>query len=204
MEEEKKYLDYEGLQTYHTNLCNIIEDNEQVTAAALNDLDDRLKDIETENPYSKQEIDDLLEPITDKLEGIEEFAEVNVQSDWNQTDSNADDYIKNKPTSMPASDVSAWAKASSKPTYTWDEIGSKPSTFTPSAHNQASNTITTMTGYSKASSGSSITTGDTLNQAIGKLEAYVDDLNSQSETVAAALVDLYSKIGDIKTLLSQI
>jgi len=53
MEEEKKYLDYEGLQTYHTNLCNIIEDNEQVTAAALDDLDDRLKSIETENPYSK-------------------------------------------------------------------------------------------------------------------------------------------------------
>lgn len=95
--EEKKYLDYEGLQTYHTNLCNIIEDNEQITAAALDNLDDRLKDIETENPYSKQEIDDLLEPITDKLNDIEEFAEVNVQSDWNQTDTNADDYIKNKP-----------------------------------------------------------------------------------------------------------
>ena len=124
--EEKKYLDYEGLQTYHTNLCSIIEDNEQVTAAALDNLDDRLKDIETENPYSKQEIDDLLEPITDKLDNIEEFAEVNVQSNWNQTDSSADDYIKNKPTSMPASDVSAWAKASSKPTYTASEVGAIP------------------------------------------------------------------------------
>jgi hypothetical protein len=46
-----------------------------------------------------------------------------LQADWNQTDSDADDYIKNKPTSMPASDVSAWAKASSKPSYTKDEIG---------------------------------------------------------------------------------
>jgi hypothetical protein len=36
-----------------TTLQNTIEDNEQVTAAALNDLDDRLKEIETENPYSK-------------------------------------------------------------------------------------------------------------------------------------------------------
>lgn len=71
-------------------------------------------------------------------------------------------------------------------------------------HTHVSNEVTAMTGYAKAASGSSITTSDSLNVAIGKLEAYVDDLNSQSETVAAALVDLYSKIGDIETLLSQI
>lgn len=33
-----------------------------------------------------------------KLAGIQSGAEVNVQSDWNQTDSTADDFIKNKPT----------------------------------------------------------------------------------------------------------
>ena len=33
-----------------------------------------------------------------KLSNIEAGAEVNVQADWNQSDSNADDYIKNKPT----------------------------------------------------------------------------------------------------------
>uniref|UniRef100_A0AAU8MJE0 Chaperone of endosialidase n=1 Tax=Geladintestivirus 4 TaxID=3233136 RepID=A0AAU8MJE0_9CAUD len=38
------------------------------------------------------------------------------------------------PTSLPASDVYSWAKASAKPSYTWSEIGSKPTTFTPSAH----------------------------------------------------------------------
>ena len=32
-----------------------------------------------------------------KLEGIAFGAEVNVQSDWNQTSTSADDYIKNKP-----------------------------------------------------------------------------------------------------------
>ncbi len=32
-----------------------------------------------------------------KLDGIAAGAEVNVQSDWNQADSTADDYIKNKP-----------------------------------------------------------------------------------------------------------
>lgn len=34
----------------------------------------------------------------EKLDGIETGAEVNVQADWNQTDTTADDYIKNKPT----------------------------------------------------------------------------------------------------------
>ena len=33
------------------------------------------------------------------------------------------------PTTLPASDVSAWAKAVSKPTYTWGEIGGKPTTL---------------------------------------------------------------------------
>lgn len=33
-----------------------------------------------------------------KLNGIQSGAEVNVQSDWSQSDSSADDYIKNKPT----------------------------------------------------------------------------------------------------------
>ena len=51
---------------------------------------------------------------------------ISQQSDWNQTDSTAGDYIKNKPTSMPASDVSAWAKTSSKPTYTASEVGAIP------------------------------------------------------------------------------
>lgn len=34
--------------------------------------------------------------------------------------------IGNKPTSMPASDVSSWAKAANKPSYNWNEIGNKP------------------------------------------------------------------------------
>lgn len=43
-------------------------------------------------------------------------------------------YKSDIPTSLPASDVSAWAKASSKPSYSWSEITGKPSTFPPSAH----------------------------------------------------------------------
>lgn len=42
----------------------------------------------------------------DKLAGIAAGAEVNVQSDWNQSTSTADDYIKNKPT-IPAANTTA-------------------------------------------------------------------------------------------------
>ena len=38
------------------------------------------------------------------------------------------------PTTLPASDVYAWAKVATKPSYTWGEIGGKPSVFTPAAH----------------------------------------------------------------------
>lgn len=61
-----------------------------------------------------------------KLNGIAAGAEVNVQSDWGETSADSDAYIKNKPTSMPASDVSAWAKEPTKPTYTAAEVGADP------------------------------------------------------------------------------
>lgn len=37
--------------------------------------------------------------------------------------------------SRPASDVYAWAKTATKPSYSWDEITDKPSSFTPVSHN---------------------------------------------------------------------
>lgn len=46
------------------------------------------------------------------------------------------------PTSLPASDVKDWAKADSKPTYTFAEITEKPEKFTPDTH---THTITEVT-----------------------------------------------------------
>lgn len=66
--------------------------------------------------------EDFTTALKTKLAEIEAGAEVNVQSDWDQTDITKDDYIKNKPTSMPASDVKDWAKADAKPTYGVSEI----------------------------------------------------------------------------------
>lgn len=58
-----------------------------------------------------------------KLSNISSGANVNVQSDWNVVDITSDAFIKNKPSSMPASDVPAWAKNDTKPVYTKSEIG---------------------------------------------------------------------------------
>lgn len=48
--------------------------------------------VHTDNNYTSEE--------QSKLEGIEPGAEANVQSDWEQSDSAADDYIKNKPENL--------------------------------------------------------------------------------------------------------
>lgn len=105
--------------------------------------------------------------LKNKLNGIAAGAEVNVQANWSQTTTTADDYIKNKPTiptttsqltnnsgfitsaALPTkvSDldndsgfitgytetdptVPAWAKASSKPSYTASEVGAVPTSRT--------------------------------------------------------------------------
>lgn len=43
---------------------------------------------------------DFTDALKNKLDGIEAGAEVNVQSDWDQTDTSSDDYIKNKPQNL--------------------------------------------------------------------------------------------------------
>ena len=69
--------------------------------------------------------------------------------------------------------------------HAWDSITGKPGSFTPSAHNQASSTITAMTGYAKASSVSAIGVTDSLNVAIGKLERALDGKQASGSYAAS-------------------
>ena len=84
--------------------------------------------------------------------------------------------------------------------------------YAAASHNQAANTITAMTGYSKPQSTSAIAATDTLNEAIGKLEKAVDgaggglqpgnvDLSTDSVTLTSssptATVTLSNATGDI-------
>ena len=63
------------------------------------------------------------------------------------------------------------------------------SNVTPSNHTQASNTITALTGYTKANSASALSTTDSLNTALGKLEKALDGKLSTSGTAAKATAD---------------
>jgi hypothetical protein len=84
-----------------------------------------------------------------KLSGIQSGAEVNVQSDWNQTDNAQDDFIKNKPT-IP--DVSG------KLPYTIPVTGSNIDFATPKIYN------------SPASPSSSNLTNDLTGASIGVVQ----------------------------------
>ena len=92
-------------------------------------------------------------------------------------------YIDDIPKSLPASDVPSWAKAATKPSYSWNEITGKPTTFAPSSHNHDASNITSGTlsadriptitdGKIQSVSASKIT--GTIPQSI--LPSYVDDV----------------------------
>lgn len=78
--------------------------------------------------------------------------------------------------------VPTWSDLTS---VSWNTITGKPSTFTPSAHNQASNTITALTGYTKGTSTADLAVTDTLNTALGKLECQIATKTSNTGTVTS-------------------
>ena len=86
------------------------------------------------------------------------------------------------PTTLPASDVYAWAKAATKPSYTWGEIGGKPTEFTPAEHTHVKADITdfptswawsAITGKPSTLAGYGITDGVNSVTASGGLSASV-------------------------------
>jgi hypothetical protein len=54
--------------------------------------------------------------LKDKLDGIADGAEVNVQANWNQTTTTADDYIKNKPSLATVATSGSYSDLTNKPT----------------------------------------------------------------------------------------
>lgn len=109
-----------------------------------------------------------------KLASISAGAEANVQADWNAADTTAANYIKNKPTSLPASDVPDWAKSETKPTYTKDEVGlgNVPNVST----NEQTPTFT------RASSRANIVSGESISKMLGKISKFFYDLKNVAFT----------------------
>lgn len=83
-----------------TSLSSSSTDSQYPSAKVVYDeLDDKVDKIQGKGLSQN----DFTDNLKSKLDGIQNNAEVNVQSDWNQTDSSQDDFIKNKP-SIPTLD----------------------------------------------------------------------------------------------------
>ena len=98
-----------------------------------------------------------------KLSGIAAGAEVNVQSDWAQTTTTADDYIKNKPTLATVATSGSYNDLSNKPTIptvnnatlTIQKNGTNVQTFTANQSTNATANITVPTKTSELTNDSS-------------------------------------------------
>jgi len=132
-----------------------------------------------------------------KLSGIQAGAEVNVQSDWNQTTTTADDYIKNKPSLAAVATSGAYADLSGTPTLatvatsgSYNDLANKPtiptvnnatltiqkngtavSTFTANASSNVTANITVPTKTSDLTNDSSYATTSDVTNAVNGLSA---------------------------------
>ena len=96
----------DGYESVNTDDQNFVQSTDSINTGIykidvkLNNHKSKISWLETQNANLIQEISNLQRKLTN--ESIEQWnsAEENVQSDWNQTDSSADDYIKNKPTNL--------------------------------------------------------------------------------------------------------
>ena len=84
-----------------------VEQETPLSAQNMNNIEDGIEELQSTkvDKVSGKGLSDQNYTATEKtkLAGIAEGAEVNVQSDWNQTNTSADDYIKNKPGSASSS-----------------------------------------------------------------------------------------------------
>ncbi|MBQ5477787.1 MAG: hypothetical protein IIT64_08330, partial [Bacteroidaceae bacterium] len=113
-----------------------------------------------------------------KLDTIASGAEVNVQSDWNQSVNTADDYIKNKPTIPTVNNA----------TLTIQKNGTNVQTFTANASSNKTANITVPTKVSELTNDSGFITGYTetdpvfsASAASGITSSDISDWNSKSE-----------------------
>lgn len=124
-----------------------------------------------------------------KLAGIAEGAQVNVQPNWSQTNTLADDYIKNKPSRLPASDVQEWAKALVKPSYTASEVGVTTIPGLSSTNVQAA--LVEIIGLGVAGQWHLGTVINTNNSTTVVTGAKVGDLYLNTDTTNAAFGNVY-------------
>ena len=125
-----------------------------------------------------------------KLNGIAAGAEVNVQSDWNQTTTTADDYIKNKPSLATVATSGSYNDLSNKPTIptvnnatlTIQKNGSTVKTFTANASSNVTANITVPTKTSDLTNDSNFATTTDL---AAKVDVASINITGQTTTILA-------------------
>lgn len=129
-----------------------------------------------------------------KLDGIASGAEVNVQSDWNQSVNTADDYIKNKPTIPTVNNA----------TLTIQKNGTNVQTFTANASSNKTANITVPTAVSELTNDSGYITGYTetdpvfsASAASGITSSDISDWNSKSEVSVTRHTTTGTNIADL-------
>jgi len=187
------------ISTALSGITELMEKSELVTSAALNDLNDNKLDVSAYTPtdlsnyYQKSETSGKTE-ISTALTGKSDTGHTHSQYLTGITSSQVTTALGYTPvndTAFTAHTADTTVHVTAQDKATWDA----------KADGSASG-ITAMTGYEIASSGSSIATTDTLNQAIGKLEKMIDELkqfiSDKEMTIAAALTDLDDRLKAIE------
>ena len=157
------------------------------TTTALNNKVDKVsgKDLST-NDYTTAE--------KNKLSGIASGAEVNVQSDWNETNTSSDAYIKNKPT-IPAavteSTVSGWGFTKNSGTYSKPNGGIPKTDLASAVQTSLGKADTALQSYTEQYKGtvSTTDTSETIDDVYGtiNLSAYATktDLNTKQDKLVS-------------------
>ena len=128
--------------------------------------------------------------LKDKLDGIAAGAEVNVQSNWTQSDSTKDDYIKNKPNLATVATSGSYNDLSNKPTIptvnngtlTIQKNGSNVATFT---SNQSTNATANISVPTK--------TSDITNNGSDNTSTYVEADELATVATSGSYNDLLNK-----------
>lgn len=197
----------------------VLVDDELAISSALNDLNETISGISDSISGISDSINEKLgsgfttSSVTQVIEANEEtFVAAITDLEANKADKAAVGSLANDINDLRADklDATAYTPTDLSNYYTKSETSGKSEISTAlngkanTNHNQASNTITAMTNYVMAESGTAITTADTLNQAIGKVEKQhyeiVDFIEQKELVIAASLNDLNDRTETIRVV----
>lgn len=176
------YTDLSNAPTIPTKTSDLNNDSDFVSDSAY---------VHTDNNFTNADVT--------KLSGIQAGAEVNVQSDWNEADNTADDYIKNKPTIptktsdlnndsgfLDSSDITVTqVQTTGTKIATIDVDGNSTDIYAPTGGGSytegdgidiTSNTISVDTTFTEAQARTNIASGDTFATILGKIKKWFSDI----------------------------